>query len=176
MEQENRMAEENLEKRENRAVAGPERRESGAGEENREKRTDRDDLPERAKPENKMGVKPVPGLLITMAIPLVFSLLIQSLYNIVDGIFVAKLSEKALTATSLAYPLQLLMVAIGVGTSVGLNACLSRSVGEKNRERSSHIATTGMILSLISAALFLYRKFRVLETQKRTGVCRTYVR
>lgn len=105
--------------------------------------------------ENKMGVKPVPGLLITMAIPLMFSLLIQSLYNIVDGIFVARLSEKALTATSLAYPMQLLMVAIGVGTSVGLNAYLSHSVGEKDREKSSHIATTGMILAIVSAAVFM---------------------
>lgn len=105
--------------------------------------------------ENKMGVKPVPSLLITMAIPLMFSLLIQSLYNIVDGIFVAKLSEKALTATSLAYPMQLLMVAIGVGTSVGLNAYLSHSVGEKDREKSSHIATMGMILAIISAIVFM---------------------
>lgn len=84
-----------------------------------------------------------------------FSLLIQSLYNIVDGIFVAKLSEKALTATSLAYPMQLLMVAIGVGTSVGLNAYLSCSVGEKNKEKLSHIATTGMILIIISAIVFM---------------------
>ena len=105
--------------------------------------------------ENKMGVKPVPGLLITMAIPLMFSLLIQSLYNIVDGIFVARLSEKALTATSLAYPMQLLMVAIGVGTSVGLNAYLSCSVGEKDTEKSSHIATTGMILAIVSAVVFM---------------------
>lgn len=72
-----------------------------------------------------------------------------------DGIFVAKLSEKALTATSLAYPMQLLMVAIGVGTSVGLNAYLSCSVGEKNKEKSSHIATTGMILAVISAVVFM---------------------
>lgn len=105
--------------------------------------------------ENKMGVKPVPKLLISMAIPLMFSLLIQSLYNIVDGIFVARLSEKALTATSLAYPVQLLMVAIGVGTSVGLNAYLSCSVGEKDKEKSSHIATTGMIMAVISAAVFM---------------------
>lgn len=103
--------------------------------------------------ENKMGVKAVPYLVITMALPLMFSLLVQSLYNIVDGIFVSRISEKALTATSLAYPIQLLMVAVGVGSSVGVNAFLSREVGARNFKKASQIAATAMILSLIYSVI-----------------------
>lgn len=75
-------------------------------------------------PKNKLGAMPVRPLLYTMAVPLMLSLLIQSLYNIVDSIFVARLSETALTAASLVYAIQFLMIAIGVGTAVGLNALL----------------------------------------------------
>lgn len=105
--------------------------------------------------ENKMGTMPIPKLVINMSLPMMFSLLVQSLYNIVDGIFVAKLSEEALTATSLAYPVQILMIAVSVGTSVGVNAVLSRSVGAKQYDRAEQIATTGMVLSIISAAVFV---------------------
>lgn len=105
--------------------------------------------------ENKMGVKPVIPLVIEMAIPLMMSLLIQSLYNIVDGIFVSRISENALTATSLAYPVQMLMISVAVGTSVGVNAFLSKSVGEGNREKSSQIATTGLFLAIITAVCFM---------------------
>ncbi|MGN0163911.1 MAG: MATE family efflux transporter, partial [Candidatus Ornithomonoglobus sp.] len=101
-----------------------------------------------------MGYMPVPKLVVTMALPLMFSLLVQSLYNIVDGIFVARLSEKALTATSLAYPIQLLMVAVSVGTAVGLNAYLSRTVGEKNYKKATLVADTGLVLIIICALVF----------------------
>lgn len=103
---------------------------------------------------NKMGYMPVPKLVVTMSLPLMFSLLVQSLYNIVDGIFVARLSEKALTATSLAYPVQLLMIAISVGTAVGLNAYLSRTVGEKNYKKATRVADTGLVLIIICALVF----------------------
>ncbi len=105
--------------------------------------------------ENKMGVMPVPRLVITMALPLMLSLLVQSLYNIVDGIFVAKISEEAFTATSLAYPVQLLMVAVSVGTGVGVNAVVSRMVGAKRYDDANHVATTGLILSLLSMVVFM---------------------
>ena len=87
-------------------------------------------------PKNKLGAMPVRPLLYTMAVPLMLSLLIQSLYNIVDSIFVARLSETALTAASLVYAIQFLMIAIGVGTAVGLNALLSRKLGQKKPEEA----------------------------------------
>lgn len=80
-----------------------------------------------------MGVMPENRLLITMALPLILSMLVQACYNIVDSIFVAKLSEDALTAVSLAFPMQNVMIAFGVGTGVGMNALLSKSLGEKTR-------------------------------------------
>ena len=105
--------------------------------------------------ENKMGVMPVPKLVITMALPLMLSLLVQSLYNIVDGIFVGRIGEEAFTATSLAYPIQLLMVAVSVGTGVGVNAVAARMVGAKQYEDASKTATTGLVLSLISTVAFI---------------------
>lgn len=86
-------------------------------------------------PKNKLAEMPIRPLLYTMAVPLMLSLLIQSLYNIVDSIFVARLSETALTAASLVYAIQFLMIAIGVGTAVGLNALLSRKLGQKSRRK-----------------------------------------
>ncbi len=105
--------------------------------------------------ENKMAVMPIPGLLVNMSIPLMVSLLIQSLYNIVDGIFVARLSENALTATSLAYPLQVLMITVSVGTAIGVNAELSKLIGMKDYARASGIAVTGLLLTLASSLIFV---------------------
>lgn len=96
----------------------------------------------------------VPKLIVNMSVPLMLSLLVQSLYNIVDSIFVARLSESALTATSLAYPIQILMVAFSVGTAVGVNAILSKRLGEKRYEEASLIASTGLTLALIGALAF----------------------
>lgn len=109
--------------------------------------------------ENKMGVIPMPKLVITMSLPLMLSLLIQSLYNIVDSIFVAKLSESALTATSLVFPIQLLMIAVGVGTGVGVNAALSKNIGAKNTAMVENIAMTGVLLSLFSTVVFMVLGF-----------------
>lgn len=105
--------------------------------------------------ENKMGTMPVPKLVITMALPLMLSLLVQSLYNIVDGIFVGRISEEAFAATSLAYPVQLLMVAVSVGTGVGVNAVVSRMVGAKRYDDANRAATTGLILSIMSCLVFM---------------------
>ena len=82
--------------------------------------------------ENKMGVMPVPKLLITMSLPMIISMLVQALYNVVDSVFVAQINEEALTAVSLAFPVQNLMIAISAGTGVGINALLSRNLGEKS--------------------------------------------
>ena len=105
---------------------------------------------------NKMGSMPIPTLLLNMSIPLMFSLLIQSLYNIVDSIFVARISESALTATSLAYPVQVLMVAGAVGTGVGVSALLSRLVGSGQLEQAWEGATTGLILSFGTSLIFVF--------------------
>ncbi len=90
-----------------------------------------------------------------MSLPLMFSLLVQSLYNIVDSIVVARLSENALTATLLAYPVQILMVAVAVGSGVGVNLLLSRTFGAKKYEEAGKIATTGLILAAASSVVFL---------------------
>mgnify|MGYP000249734099 CR=1 FL=1 len=105
--------------------------------------------------QNKLAVMPVRRLLYTMSGPLALSLLVQSLYNIVDSIFVARLSEEALTATSLAYAVQMLMIALSVGTAVGLNALLSRRIGAGQVEAACRAATTGLWLTLISALIFV---------------------
>ncbi len=107
------------------------------------------------KENNKMETMPMPQLVLNMSLPLMVSLLVQSLYNIVDSIFVAQIGEDALTAVSLAYPVQILMIAVSVGTSVGINALLSRSVGAKQYERTTNIATTGMLLALAGMAVFM---------------------
>lgn len=103
---------------------------------------------------NKLEMMRMDKLVLNMSLPMIISLLIQSLYNIVDSIFVAKISEQALTATSLAYPLQMLMIAVGVGTAVGLNAILSKTLGQGNKEEASQVAMTGLTLSIICALIF----------------------
>ena len=104
---------------------------------------------------NKMGSMPIPALLCNMSIPLMVSLLMQSLYNIVDSIFVSKISETALTATSLAYPVQILMVAAAVGTGVGISALLSRLVGQKKYAEASAGAMTGLLLAIATSLIFM---------------------
>ena len=105
--------------------------------------------------ENKMGVMPVKKLIITMSLPMMISMLVQALYNVVDSIFVAQLSEGALTAVTLAYPMQNLLIAVGSGTGVGINALLSRSLGEKRFERADAAANTGLLLAFCSFLVFL---------------------
>ncbi len=105
--------------------------------------------------ENKMGVMPVNKLLLSMSLPIMISMLVQALYNIVDSIFVAKISENALTAVSLAFPIQSLMIATATGTGVGVNAILSKSLGEKNFEKANKTAANGVFLAVLSYLLFV---------------------
>ena len=104
--------------------------------------------------ENKMGVMPVGRLLASMAIPMMISMMVQAFYNVVDSVFVSRLSENALNAVSLAFPLQNLTIAVGVGTAVGMNALLSRSLGEKNQEMVDRSANTGIFLALCNFVVF----------------------
>ena len=105
--------------------------------------------------ENKMGYMPVKKLIVSMSLPMMVSMMVQALYNIVDSIFVSQISESALTAVTIAFPLQNLMIAVGSGTGVGINALLSRSLGEKNQEQVDKAANSGIFLNLISFGLFL---------------------
>lgn len=105
--------------------------------------------------ENKMGVMPVNKLLLNMSVPMMISMLVQALYNIVDSIFVARVSEDALTAVSLAFPIQTLLIAVGAGTGVGVNALLSKTLGEKNYETANKTAVNAIFLAFMSFLLFV---------------------
>ena len=105
--------------------------------------------------ENKMGTRNVNSLLLSMAIPMMISMLVQALYNVVDTMFVARLGQDALTALSLAFPVQNLLIAVGVGTGVGVNAMLSRSLGERNFKRANKVAESGIFLCLITSLLVM---------------------
>jgi len=105
--------------------------------------------------ENKMGVMPVGKLLVSMSLPMMASMLVMALYNIVDSVFVARISENALTALSMAFPVQNLMVAISAGLGVGLNAVLSRALGAKDHESVKRAAANGVFLLLICAVSFM---------------------
>lgn len=115
------------------------------------------------KEENKMGTMPVGKLIFNMSLPMMVSMLVQALYNIVDSIFVAKLSENALTAVSLAFPLQTLLIAVGAGTGVGMNALLSKSLGEKNFKKANDTAANVAVLYILSYILFLILGFSVVK-------------
>lgn len=106
------------------------------------------------KKENKMGIMPINRLLISMSLPMMISMLVQALYNIVDSIFVSQINEYALRAVSLAFPVQSLMIAVAVGTAVGVNAFLSRTLGEKNFEKANVIAVNGIFLAMVSFVAF----------------------
>ena len=122
--------------------------------------------------ENKMGVMPVKQLIISMALPMMISMLVQALYNVVDSIFVARLGENALSAVTYAFPLQNLMIAVGSGTGVGMNALLSRSLGEKRFDKSDIIQNGHAYLSIVtglSLGLFFQMNFeRLLQSTGRT--------
>ncbi len=106
--------------------------------------------------ENKMGVMRVKKLIISMSLPMMISMLVQALYNVVDSIFVARISENALTAVTLAFPMQNFMFSIGAGTGVGVNAMLSRALGEKKFDESDLAANNGLFLTFISAFVFMF--------------------
>ena len=105
--------------------------------------------------ENKMGVMPVGRLLATMSVPIMISMLVQALYNVVDSMFVARIDEYALTALSMAFPIQNLMIAVAAGLGVGLNAVLSRALGAKDQESVSRAAASGMLLMAVCSAVFM---------------------
>ncbi len=106
-------------------------------------------MKENQKTENKMGYVPIPKLIIKMALPLIFSMLVQALYNVVDSIFVSRLGENALTALSLAFPLQLIVIAVFVGLSVGVSSAISRKLGEQDEDGALQIAEHGVAIGAV---------------------------
>lgn len=112
-------------------------------------------MPENTKPaENKMGTMPINRLLISMSLPMIISMLVQAMYNIIDSVFVAQIGEEALTAVSMAFPIQNLMIAVSVGTCVGVNALLSRSLGEGKPKDAQLTAVNGIFLAFLGALAF----------------------
>ena len=109
--------------------------------------------------ENKMGTMPMPKLMITMSLPIMISMLVQALYNIVDSMFVARLSQDALAAVSLCYPVQTIMIAIACGTGVGFNTLLSRCLGERNTDKANQVVLHGLMIALVNWLLFVVLGF-----------------
>lgn len=105
--------------------------------------------------ENKMGVMPVGKLLVNMALPMIISMLVQAFYNIVDSVYVSQVSESAVTALSLAFPVQNMQIGFAVGVGVGVNALLSQSLGRKDQESVNWAAGQGVFLALVATALFM---------------------
>ena len=105
--------------------------------------------------ENKMGVMPIGKLLFNMALPMIISMIVQALYNVVDSIYVSQVSESAVTALSLAFPVQNMQIGFGLGIAVGVNSLLSKSLGEKNQEAANYAAGNGIFLVIIAVALFM---------------------
>lgn len=128
--------------------------------------------------ENKMGVMRVDKLLITMSTPMIVSMLVQALYNVVDSIFVSRISEEALTAVSICFPIQNLMIACSVGTNVGVNALLSKSLGEKNFDKVNRVANSAILLSFIMSFAFMifgiFFSDGFLEKQMVSGQIKSY--
>ena len=121
--------------------------------------------------ENKMGTMPIGKLLLSMALPMAASMLVQALYNIVDSIYVSRLSESALSAVSLAFPVQNIMVALGCGTAVGLNATVSRSLGAKRPDEADRFAGAGLFIGFaamlltVAFGLFFSRSYFAWQTR-----------
>lgn len=105
--------------------------------------------------ENKMGVMPVGRLLFSMALPMILSMLVQALYNVVDSIYISRISESAVTALGLAFPVQNLLIGFATGIGVGMNALLSKSLGENDRDRVNRTAGNGIFLTLVATGLFM---------------------
>lgn len=104
--------------------------------------------------ENKMGVMEIKKLIMTMSLPIMISMLVQALYNIVDSMFVARVSDNALAAVSLCYPIQMIIVAVACGTAVGLNALLSRYLGQKKPKEANQVALHGILLAIVNWLIF----------------------
>lgn len=125
-------------------------------------------MPEETLRENKMGTMPENQLLLSMAVPMMISMLVQALYNIVDSIFVSRICEDALTAVSMAFPWQNIIIAIAVGFGVGINALLSRALGQKNAERVNQVAVNGLLLAGLSYLLVLVAGLLGIRAYMRT--------
>ena len=108
-----------------------------------------------AQQENKMGIMPVGKLLVNMATPIIIAMVVQALYNVVDSIYVSQVSESAVTALSLAFPIQNLQIGSAVGIGVGVNSMLSKALGQKDQETANHVAGNGLLLMLIAVVLFM---------------------
>lgn len=104
--------------------------------------------------ENKMGSMNIKRLILTMSAPIVVSMMVQSLYNVVDSIFVAQISEEAITAVSMAFPFQQLMMSVGIGTAIGVNSLLARNLGAKQFSQVNKIANNGLLLAFLSFIAF----------------------
>ena len=126
-----------------------------------------------------MGILPINRLLLSMSVPIMLSMLVQALYNIVDSIFVSRINEYALRAVSLAFPIQSLMIAVSVGTAVGINAFLSRTLGEKEFEKANTIAVNGIFIELVSYVVFalvgIFASRPFFSSQTRISEVREYV-
>ena len=126
--------------------------------------------------ENQMGTMPIPKLIITMSIPLIISLLVNNLYNLVDSIFVSRVAEDALTGISLAAPLQMIMIALGCGLAVGLNAMVSKAMGEKNKEEVKKTTSAAIVMALgaylinVVVCLLLVRPYFAWQTGGNEGI------
>ncbi|MCH4014189.1 MAG: hypothetical protein LKE64_07645 [Solobacterium sp.] len=116
-------------------------------------------MSENSRAENQLGTEPIGRLLVRMSLPMIISFFIQALYNIVDSIFVSRISENALTAVSLAFPMQMAAHAIAVGLSVGLNAKVPEAIGAKDEKRANRIAGTAIFLSFVSMLVFMAAGF-----------------
>lgn len=125
-------------------------------------------MEERRFTENKMGYLPINKLLITMSLPMMFSMFVQAMYNIIDSVFVAKISEKALTAVSLGFPFQTLMISFAAGTCVGINALLSKRLGQKNQDAINNTAKNGLFLALCNYILFVILTISLTDIYLRT--------
>jgi len=105
--------------------------------------------------ENKMGVRPIPGLLLSMSVPAICSMTLQSIYNVVDSLYVSRLGEQALAAVTLVFPIQMFVISLAVGTGIGLNSLISRRLGERNYKEANSAANHGFVLAILSWILFL---------------------
>ena len=119
--------------------------------------------------ENKLGTMPISKLIINMSLPIIISMLVQALYNIVDSVFVSRVCEQALTAVSLAFPAQNLMIGLATGTAVGVNALMGRALGAKDQERANAVAINGVFLAVVGFAICAVLALLSLRKAERIG-------
>ena len=136
------------------------------------------DIAKKVKLENKMGTMPINKLIINMSLPLITSMFVQAFYNIVDSLFVARINEEALTAVSMSFPAQNLMISAGTGVGVGITALIARYLGAKDEKGVTRVVHNGIFLGILNSILFaifglFFAKF-YFEFQKASGLIETY--